>query len=214
VLEHAPLVIVHRSVTEVPTVKPVTPLVLDVGVVTDAPFADPTIDQAPVPITGLLAASVKDPLLQLERSVPALAGVGAASIVTVTSSETALHGPDGSSVVSRSVYVPATVAVNVTLAGVAVCALLLNTPSPPAGELNIDHAPVVAAPPTDDPVSVNVPAHPLLSEPALTVAAGLTVITTSSKLEAHGPVGSSVVNLSVNDPEAVAEKFTNSGFVV
>jgi hypothetical protein len=54
---HTPLEIVHRKVTLVPTATPVTVVVGDVGEVIEAlPL---TIDQAPVPTVGLLAAMVK-----------------------------------------------------------------------------------------------------------------------------------------------------------
>ena len=58
-LVHAPLVIVQRRVTLLPAVSPVTVLTSELRVVTVAPFAAPMTDQRPVPVTGVLAASVK-----------------------------------------------------------------------------------------------------------------------------------------------------------
>ena len=52
---HVPLVIVHTNVFT-PVVKPVTPLVGELGVVT-TPVPAVTV-QAPVPIAGVFAASV------------------------------------------------------------------------------------------------------------------------------------------------------------
>ncbi len=63
-LEHVPFVIVHRSVTLEPAFNPVTVLVAEEGVVTVAPFAAPTMLQAPVPVTGTFAPRVKLTALQ------------------------------------------------------------------------------------------------------------------------------------------------------
>jgi len=65
---------------------------------------------------------------------------------------TELHGPAGSFEVNVRVTIPVKFAagVYVTDAGVAVCAVLLNVPPPEV----IDHAPVVALPPTLAPVNV------------------------------------------------------------
>jgi hypothetical protein len=64
-IEQAPLLIVQRNVTDVPTVNPVTALVLEAGVVIVAPLALPTILHRPEPKLGLFPAKVNDPLLQL-----------------------------------------------------------------------------------------------------------------------------------------------------
>ena len=53
---HVPLVTVHLNVDEAPGVKPVTPEVGLVGLVT-VPVPETTV-QAPVPIVGAVAASV------------------------------------------------------------------------------------------------------------------------------------------------------------
>ena len=65
--------------------------------------------------------------------------------------KTATHGPVAS-VVKVNVTVPLKFAagVKVTVAGVAVCAVLLNVPLPAV----IDQAPVVALPPTLAPLKV------------------------------------------------------------
>jgi hypothetical protein len=63
-LEHDPFVIVQRSVTLLPIVRPVTVLVREEGEVIVALFADPTILHKPVPVTGAFALSVKLPVLQ------------------------------------------------------------------------------------------------------------------------------------------------------
>ena len=59
----APLLIVHRSVTLKPAVNPVTPLLLAVGVVIEAPLAAPMIVHNPVPGAAAFPARVNDPLL-------------------------------------------------------------------------------------------------------------------------------------------------------
>jgi hypothetical protein len=73
---HTPLLIVHRSVTLDPAVKPVTPLVADVGVVITAPFAGPMMLHKPLPTEGVLPASVKLPVLHWLIAVPATEAVG------------------------------------------------------------------------------------------------------------------------------------------
>ena len=62
-LEQDPLVIVHRRVTLLPIVRPVTVLDSEPGVVITAPLADPMILHSPVPVTGVFAARVKFPVL-------------------------------------------------------------------------------------------------------------------------------------------------------
>jgi hypothetical protein len=73
-----PLLIVHRNITLLPKVRPVTVLLLVVDDVIFAPFAAPTIVHAPepVPTTGTLPASVKLPLLHCSWSTPAFDIVG------------------------------------------------------------------------------------------------------------------------------------------
>jgi hypothetical protein len=62
--EHTPFDTVHLSVTEVPAVKPVIPVVSLVGVVIVAPFAAPTTVHKPVAgLVGTLPANVNEPLL-------------------------------------------------------------------------------------------------------------------------------------------------------
>ena len=53
-----PLVIVHLKVTVFPAVRPVTVLVLEVGVVIVTPGLTPNTLHAPVPVLGLLPAKV------------------------------------------------------------------------------------------------------------------------------------------------------------
>ena len=83
---HVPLVIVHLSVTLKPAVKPVTPLVGDVGVVITAPFGAPTMLHKPVPTVAVLPANTKLPLLHWLIADPALAVVGSGSFVKIISS--------------------------------------------------------------------------------------------------------------------------------
>ena len=82
--------------------------------------------------------------------VPAFT-TGKAFTVIVLVALTAGHEP-GALVVSVSVTTPLKLAagVYVTVAGFAVCAVLLNVPPPDV----IDHAPVVAPPPTLEPAKV------------------------------------------------------------
>ena len=70
------MLIVQRNVTLVPAVKPVTPLVLDVGVVITVPFAAPTIVHNPELIVGALPAKVNAPLLHCSWAAPAIETVG------------------------------------------------------------------------------------------------------------------------------------------
>ena len=76
---HAPLLIVQRSVAVPPEGTPVTPEVEeDEVVIVAVPL---TTLQAPVPVVGVLPASVKEPLPHCAWSGPALAAVGAADTV-------------------------------------------------------------------------------------------------------------------------------------
>lgn len=78
------MVIVQRKVAGVPAVTPVTPEVGEEGVVIVA--VPLTTLQAPVPVVAVLPANVKEVLLQLTISEPALATVAAAWFVKTTSS--------------------------------------------------------------------------------------------------------------------------------
>ena len=71
-----PLEIVHLSVTLAPEFSPVTVLTFDPGVVIVAPFGALTKLQAPVPLAGLFAASVKLAVLHRSWFGPAFAIVG------------------------------------------------------------------------------------------------------------------------------------------
>src|SRR5687767_3872091 len=110
-------------------------------------------------------------------------------MVIVTLSLAAAQGP---LVVSVNVTVPADIsaalgvytAFNVVLFG-------LSVPVPPL------HVPPVAPPPTAPASVIELPAHIVESGPAVTVAAGLIVITTSSVNVEHGPL---VVNVRVTVP--------------
>ena len=86
-----------------------------------------------------------------------------------------------------------------TVAGEAVCAVLLNDPPPEV----IDHAPVVAPPPTLAPVKVMADGvadwHAVLGLPAFTVGAAFTVMVLVA-LTAEQPVGAFVVSVKVTVP--------------
>src|SRR5258707_1237852 len=69
---HTPLLIVQRNVTLLPAVSPVTVLVFEPAAVMLAPFAAPTIVQAPLPAAGMFPASVKFPPLHCSCSAPGL----------------------------------------------------------------------------------------------------------------------------------------------
>lgn len=60
-LVHEPFVIVQRKVTELPSLKPVTVLVAEAGVVIVAPFDGPIILHEPRPTPGVFAFKVKSP---------------------------------------------------------------------------------------------------------------------------------------------------------
>ena len=82
-----PLLIVHLNVTLLPTVRPVTPLTFDPGVVITVPFGAPTIVHNPELTVGTLPASVNIPLLQFAWSGPAFDTVGVAKFVNTISSK-------------------------------------------------------------------------------------------------------------------------------
>jgi hypothetical protein len=88
----------------------------------------------------------------------------------------------------------------VIVAGVAVCSVLLRVPPPEV----MDHAPVVAPPPTLAPTSVmgkgEADWHVLIAAPGVTVAAGLTLIVLVA-LTAGQPAGTLVVNVKTTGPE-------------
>jgi hypothetical protein len=75
----------------------------------------------------------------------------------------------------------------------------LNVPAPPL------QVPLDAPPPTP-PASwtLGVLAHTRWSTPAVTVAAGLMVISIASLTAPHGPCGSLVVNVRVTVPAAIS----------
>jgi hypothetical protein len=115
-------------------VTPVTPDVAEDGVVIVA--VPLTTLHAPVPEVAVLPASVKDVLLQLTISVPALATVAAASLVSTTSS---VEVQVPLVVVQRSVtLVPAVTLVTVVVADAAVVMVadpetMLHAPVPVVG---------------------------------------------------------------------------------
>ena len=129
---------VQRRVAGVPAVTPVTPDVGEEGVVIVA--VPLTTLQTPVPTLALLPASVKDPLLQFTRSLPAEATVAVAWFVSTTSS-VEVHVP--LVVVQRSVtFVPAGIPVTVEVGeeGVVIVAVpltKLHTPVPVVGVLPV-----------------------------------------------------------------------------
>ena len=104
-----------------------------------------------VALPPILPAKVIVPPAHTLCAVPALA-VAAGETLIVLVALTAGHGPVGSFVVNVKVTVPVKFAagVYVTVCGLAVCAVLLNVPPPDV----IDHAPVVAPPPTVAPANV------------------------------------------------------------
>ena len=73
---HTPLLIVHRRVTLLPAVNPVTVLTSLPGVVITAPFAAPMMLHTPLWGAGLLPANVKFPLLHCSWLGPADDTVG------------------------------------------------------------------------------------------------------------------------------------------
>jgi hypothetical protein len=76
---HAPLLIVQRNVALEPAGTPVTPEVAEEDeLIVAVPL---TRLHAPVPVVGLLPASVNEPSLHFDWSVPAFAPVGAADTV-------------------------------------------------------------------------------------------------------------------------------------
>ena len=103
--------------------------------------------------------------------------------------------------VNVNVAVPVKLAagVYVTVAGVAVCNVLLNVPPPDV----IDQAPVVAPPPTLAPVSVIADGvadwQTLSGPPGVTVAAGFTFMVLVALTAGQAP-GALVVNVKVTVP--------------
>src|SRR4029079_17543873 len=149
-------------------------------------------------------------------SGPPAWAVGAAAIVIVLVSVAAVH-PVGASVVNVNVTVPEKLAagVYVTAPGFAVCAVELSVPPPDV----IDHAPVVALPPTLAPLNVMAVGvadwHALSGPPASAVGAAAIVIVLVSVAAVH-PDGASVVNVNVTVPEKLAAGVyvTAPGFAV
>jgi hypothetical protein len=113
--------------------------------------------------------------------------------------------PAGASVVRVSVTDPEKFAagVYVTEAGLAVAAVLLNVPPP----LVMDHVPVVAPPPIEEPPSVIGAGvadwQTTSSVPAFTVDAGFITMVRVALTGVQGPEAS-VVNVSVTVPEKLA----------
>jgi hypothetical protein len=148
------LVIVQRNVYAIPAV-PVKVLIGLVGVVT-VPPVPAVIVQAPVPITGVLAASVVVVNPHVDAPVwsgPAFATVGAWLNVMLTSSVEAVHG--AFDIVQRRVYAIPAVPVNVLvgLVGVVIVppipAVIVQAPVPITGVLAASVAvvtPHIAAP--------------------------------------------------------------------
>ena len=92
---HEPFVIVHINCALLPAVKPVTAVVgFVIGKPIVAPLLAPKNDQAPVPEVGIFAAIVKEPLLQLERSDPAVATCDVLTVVVVVAVTAAVHPTD------------------------------------------------------------------------------------------------------------------------
>lgn len=87
-----------------------------------------------------------------------------------------------------------------TVAGVAVCKVLLSVPPPEV----MDHAPVVALPPTLAPAKVMAAgvadSQAFNAAPGVTVAAGLTFIVLVALTAGHPP-GTLVVNVNTTGPE-------------
>jgi len=129
-------------------------------------------------------------------------GVGLTFIVLVPL--TAAQAP-GALVVKVNVTVPVKLAagVYVTVAGVAVCAVLLSVPPPEV----MDQAPVVALPPTLAPLNVMAVGvadwQTLFGPPGVTVATGLTVMVLVP-LTAGQAVGALVVSVRVTVPLKLA----------
>ena len=90
VLPHDPFVIVHRSVTLVPAVTPVTVVLNDAVLVIVAEPA--SIVHKPVPGAGAFPARVNVEVLHRVLSEPASATGGVARFVSTTSSK-AVHAP-------------------------------------------------------------------------------------------------------------------------
>jgi hypothetical protein len=116
---------------------PVIVVVRNDGVVIVAVIGPLTWLQPPVPVVGLLAAMVADPLVeQIVWSGPALLAVGTPFTVITTSS--VREGQGLLLIVQRSVYVPAPPAgVKVAL----LAAVLLNWALEVEGPETTDHAP-------------------------------------------------------------------------
>jgi hypothetical protein len=132
------------------------------------------VDQVPPGVA--LVALILDPAHIVAGLVmAATAGIGLKDIITVVLA--LAHGPAGSFVVSLSVTgrVALATGVYVTIAGFAVCKVLLKAPPPET----IDQAPVVAPPPIPAPdkvIGVGVADwHTVIGAPAVTVAGTFTV---------------------------------------
>jgi hypothetical protein len=144
-------------------------------------FGPLATDHAPAPTVGVFPPSAIEPVSQIVRSGPALAGVGCAVKVSVASSVEAGHG--GLVIVHRTVYVPAPPAgTNVEVGEVASPNCEASVDGPPT----TDHAPTptvgVFAPSVAGEVTHRVWSAPAFAVEGLCVA----VITTSSVESRHG----------------------------
>jgi hypothetical protein len=167
-----PFVIVQRSVAEPPITKPVTPEVAEAGVVIVA-IPETTVHK-PVPIAGALPASVAVVILQRFWSGPALAVVGAWSILSITSSLLLPQPP--LDIVHRNVtLVPndKPVTVEVGEAGVVIVAIPATTVHVPLPTPGVLPASVVV-----------VTLHNVWSAPAAARLAGAAILMTTSSIEA------------------------------
>src|SRR5512146_65908 len=133
--------------------------------------------------TGLLAHTL--------WSGPAFT-VAAGLIVTTSESDTAGHGPAGSSVLNVKVTLPAAMSAAEGLyVALSVVAFGVKTPVP-----LLLHVPVPAPPPiTPANTTAGLLEHTLWSGPAFTVAAGLIVTTSDSVATEQGPLGSFVASV-------------------
>lgn len=141
-------------------------------VIDHAPVLAPPPTLAPLSVIG-----VAGKLIHVEVGPPGVTLANGLTLI-VRVSVTAPHIPEGSLVVNFNVTVPVKPALGVyiTEAGEAVCAVLLSEPPPDV----IDHAPVVAEPPTLAPLKVigvdGVAWQVASGPPASAVAATFTVI--------------------------------------
>jgi hypothetical protein len=176
---HDPLDTVHLSVALVPTGTPVTVVLNEFAFVIVA-VPDTTL-HTPVPIAGLVAFSVKLPLLHCERSAPATAALGVWLFVSTTSSAL-VHAP--------LVTVHLTVTVNPALSPVTVLVGdVLSVIVAPLAAPTIVHNPEAVPGAAGSAANVKLAVlHNSWSGPALAATGGeLFVRTTTSEVE-HEPL--------------------------